>query len=130
MTTYHVRPAIYIRTSSEHRAKQCGIASQVQAIEERIWGDGLKCDPEHVFFDEGYSGNSPVRPALERLRRRAAAGAVDRLYVLSADRLSRRCTDQARLVEEFARCRVEVIFLDNSVGQNFHGTSPREDDQQ
>jgi hypothetical protein len=31
-----------------------------------------------------------VRPALERLRDQAAAGAIDRLYVHSPDRLARR----------------------------------------
>ena len=33
------------------------------------------------FIDEGYSGATLVRPALERLRDVAAAGGMDRLYV-------------------------------------------------
>ena len=37
--------------------------------------------PELCFVDEGYSGGTLLRPALERLRDQAAAGAIDRLYV-------------------------------------------------
>jgi site-specific DNA recombinase len=42
------------------------------------------------FIDEGYSGATLVRPALERLREAVAVGAVDRLYVHSPDRLARK----------------------------------------
>jgi len=38
------------------------------------------------FLDEGYSGATLVRPALERLRDVIAAGAIDCLYVHSPDR--------------------------------------------
>ena len=41
------------------------------------------------FLDEGYSGATLIRPALERLRDVIAAGAIDRLYVHSPDRLAR-----------------------------------------
>ena len=41
------------------------------------------------FTDEGYSGATLVRPALERLRDAVAAGNLDRLYVHSPDRLAR-----------------------------------------
>jgi site-specific DNA recombinase len=42
------------------------------------------------FLDEGYSGATLVRPALERLRDVVASGSVDRLYVHSPDRLARK----------------------------------------
>jgi hypothetical protein len=82
--------AIYARVSSEQQAKDHTIASQVDALRERIRDDGLKLDEARCFIDEGYSGSTVVRPALERLRDQAAAGAVDRLYVHSPDRLARR----------------------------------------
>jgi site-specific DNA recombinase len=41
------------------------------------------------FLDEGYSGATVVRPALERLRDVIAAGAIDHLYVHAPDRLAR-----------------------------------------
>ena len=69
-----------------------------------------------TFVDEGYSGASLVRPALERLRDQAAVGALDRLYVLAPDRLARRYAYQVLLVDELHRGGVEVVFLDHPPG--------------
>lgn len=47
----------------------------------------------------------------------AAAGVVDRLYIHSPDRLSRKYAYQALLLEEFAAQGVEVIFLNHANGE-------------
>src|SRR6266852_695533 len=70
------------------------------------------------FLDEGSSGATLVRPALERLRDVIAAGAIDRLSVHSPDRLARKYAYQVLLVEEFRRARVEVMFLNRALGQS------------
>ena len=70
------------------------------------------------FLDEGSSGATLVRPALERLRDVIAAGAIDRLYVHSPDRLARKYAYQVLLVEEFRRAGVEVMFLNRALGQS------------
>ena len=57
------------------------------------------------------------RPALERLRDVAYAGAIDRLYVHSPDRLARKYAYQVLLIEEFKACGVEVIFLNRAIGK-------------
>src|SRR3974390_3891562 len=116
MNTEHLRAAMYARVSSEQQARQHTIASQIEAIEQRILDDALHCDPELHFIDDGYSGGTLIRPALERLRDQAAAGAIDRLYVLSPDRLSRKYAYQVLLTEEFTRCGVEIVFLNNPIG--------------
>jgi site-specific DNA recombinase len=59
-----------------------------------------------------------VRLALERLRDRVAAGAVDRLYVHSPDRLARKYAYQVLLVDEFQRAGVEVVFLNRELGHS------------
>src|SRR5262249_8114068 len=51
----------------------------------------------------------------ERLRDQVAAGAVDRVYVLSPDRLARKYAYQVLLVEELQRAGAEVIFLNHPV---------------
>ena len=109
--------AIYARVSSEQQAKDHTIASQVDALRERIRDDGLKLEEELCFIDEGYSGSTVVRPALERLRDQAAAGAIDRLYVHSPDRLARRYAYQVLLVDEFQRAGVELVFLNHPIGR-------------
>lgn len=113
-----VRAGIYARVSSEQQAQAQTIASQVEALEQRFKQDDLPLDRELVFIDEGYSGASLVRPALERLRDMAAMGALDRLYVHSPDRLARKYAYQVLLMEELHRCGVEVIFLNHQASDN------------
>lgn len=69
------------------------------------------------FLDEGYSGSTLVRPALERLRDATATGELDRLYVHCPDRFARNYAYQVLLVEELAQRGVEVIFLNRPLGQ-------------
>ncbi len=51
---------------------------------------------------------------MERLRDQAAAGGIDRLYVLCPDRLARSHAHQALLVDEFRRAGVDLVFLDHA----------------
>ena len=62
-------------------------------------------------MDDGYSGATLARPALEQLRDLAAAGALDRVYVHSPARLARRYAYQVLLVDELHRAGVEIVFL-------------------
>jgi len=117
MNTHYIRPALYARVSSA-QAREHTIASQIEAIRQRILDDGLECDPELHFVDDGYSGSTLIRPGLERLRDQAAAGAIDRIYIHSPDRLSRKYAYQVLLVEEFVRCGVQIVFLNNPIGTN------------
>ncbi|HEX9872266.1 MAG TPA: recombinase family protein, partial [Candidatus Tectomicrobia bacterium] len=110
--------AIYARVSSEQQAEAHTIASQVAALQERVAADGLVVSAAMQFLDEGYSGATLVRPALERLRDVVAAGSVDRLYVHSPDRLARKYAYQVLLVDEFRRAGVAVMFLNRALGQS------------
>jgi site-specific DNA recombinase len=111
-----LRSAIYARVSSEQQASAQTIASQVDMLEARLGQDGLRLSPEYRFLDEGYSGATLLRPALERLRDAAAAGEIDRLYVHSPDRLARRYAYQVLLIDEFRRAGVEIVFLNRPIG--------------
>jgi site-specific DNA recombinase len=90
----------------------------VAALRERVAADGLTVSEAMQFLDEGYSGATLVRPALERLRDVIAAGSVDRLSVHSPDRLARKYAYQVLLVDECRRAGVEVIFLNRALGQS------------
>ncbi|NLE60960.1 MAG: recombinase family protein [Planctomycetes bacterium] len=116
------RPAIYARVSSEQQAQQSTIESQIVAICEQVRKDGLFLDEELCFVDEGYSGSTLVRPALEQLRDVAWAGGFTRLYVHSPDRLARKYAWKVLLVEELQRCGIDLVFLNRSIG-----VSPEED---
>jgi site-specific DNA recombinase len=76
-----MQAAIYARVSSEQQADAHTIARPVTALRERVTTDGLVLPAAMQFLDEGYSGATLLRPALERLRDMAAAGGIDRRYV-------------------------------------------------
>ena len=109
--------AIYARVSSEQHAETHTIASQVAALRARVAIDGLAVAEARQCLDEGDSGATLVRPALERLRDVVAAGSVDRLSVHSPDRLARTYAYHVLLVDAFRRTGVEVIFLNRALGQ-------------
>src|SRR5215471_12806886 len=110
--------AIYARVSSEQPAEAHTIASQVAALRERVCADGLTVAEAMQFLDEGDSGATLVRPALERLRDVIGAGSVDRLYIHSPDRLARKYAYQVLLVDECRRAGVEVSFLNRALGHS------------
>jgi site-specific DNA recombinase len=103
--------AIYARVSSAQQREEQTIASQTAALLEYAAAQGLEVRREWVFEDEGYSGATLVRPALERLRDLAAQVGVDVLLCHAPDRLARKYAYQALLIEEFARAGTEVRFL-------------------
>ena len=105
--------AIYARVSSQRQAEDLTIQSQLAAIKKRIQDDKLHLNEELCFLDEGYSGATLVRPALEQLRDASWAGSVDRLYVHSPDRLARKYAYQVVLLEEFQKHDVEIVFLNH-----------------
>jgi len=113
-----VRAAIYARVSSEQQAQAQTIASQTAALKERIAKDGLALDQTLCFIDDGYSGASLVRPALERLRDMAALGAIDKLYVLCPDRFARNYAYQVLVIDELHGCGVELVFLNHEIGDS------------
>lgn len=109
--------ALYARVSSQRQAEELTILSQVEALRELIKHDGHVVDDERCFLDEGFSGGTLLRPALERLRDLAHSGGIDLLYVHSPDRLARNYVYQMVLLEEFTRYGVKVIFINDDPQQ-------------
>ena len=110
-----IRAAIYARVSSERQADAATIASQVAALRARVTEDGITLEDDLCFIDDGFTGTTLVRPALERLRDRAALGDFDRVYVHSPDRLARKYAYQVLLIDELQRHGVEFVFLNRPV---------------
>jgi site-specific DNA recombinase len=116
MITIH--NALYARVSSVKQAQAGTVLSQIAALEKRIADDGGEIPDDNKFIDNGYSGSTLVRPALERLRDQLAQGDINKLYVHSPDRLSRKYAYQMILLEEFKALGVEVVFLNFEVNDN------------
>jgi site-specific DNA recombinase len=112
-----IQVAIYARVSSEQQSEAKTIESQLSELRAHVKARGLLLPSEHEFIDNGYSGSTLIRPALEQLRDVVAAGGIDQLYVHCPDRLARNYAHQVLLLEEFLRAGVEVNFLNREVGQ-------------
>jgi DNA invertase Pin-like site-specific DNA recombinase len=69
--------------------------------------------PEH-YDDDGYSGGTLDRPALQRLLRDSELGRVDCVVVRQADRLSRSLLDLARIGGILERNGVSFVSLTDS----------------
>ena len=103
--------AIYARVSSAAQKEEETIDSQTATLKEQAKTLGLAVPPDWVFEDEGFSGSTLVRPALERLRALVAQVHVSVLLCHAPDRLARRYAYQVLLLEEFARAGTEVRFI-------------------
>jgi DNA invertase Pin-like site-specific DNA recombinase len=102
--------AIYARVSSERQRQEQTIQSQTAALRELAEQQQLVVPGELIFEDDGFSGSSLQRPALERLRDRAFEGCFEVLLCHAPDRLARRYAYQVLVLEEFARGGIEVVF--------------------
>jgi site-specific DNA recombinase len=103
--------AIYARVSSAKQKKDQTIGSQVAALREHAARLGVELPERWIFTDEGHSGATLIRPALERLRDLVAGACVDVVLVHAPDRLARKFAYQALLIEEFARAGTRVEFV-------------------
>jgi site-specific DNA recombinase len=110
--------SIYARNSTQQQSKAGTTQSQIDVLKARAKADGNTVRKQFIFSDEGISGSTFERPALERLRDAMYAREVSRLYVHSPDRLARNFVHQMILLEEFQSYGVEVIFLDRPVNDN------------
>ena len=110
--------AIYARVSSARQKRDETIASQTAALRVHVGQLGVELPEEWVFEDEGHSGATLLRPALERLRDVVAGVGVDVVLCYSPDRLARKFAYQALLIEEFARAGTRVEFVKGPRGDS------------
>jgi len=110
--------AIYARVSSARQKEQETIGSQTAALRAHAGQLGLDVPEQWVFQDDGHSGASLVRPALERLRDLVCQVPVDVLLVYSPDRLARKYAYQALLIEELAKAGTTVTFVKGPRGDS------------
>ncbi|NMB00941.1 MAG: recombinase family protein [Firmicutes bacterium] len=109
--------AIYARVSTEEQAKHgFSIAAQIREC-EKLAGS----ETTIVFADEGVSGETLQRPALESLRKLIDQGKIKRVYCLDPDRLSRKLLHQLLLTEEWERKGVSLGFVNGDYSKTPEG---------
>ena len=105
-----MRVALYARVSTDAQQTAGTVASQLELLRAAAACEGHAVIGE--FVDEGYSGARLDRPALDRLRDAAQAGALEALLCLCPDRLARSYAYQVLILEELEQFAVQVLFLE------------------
>ena len=106
-----MRVAAYVRVSTSRQVRLETIEQQLEKVRERAEEQAWELPEENIFRDDGYSGTTLKRPALDALRDKARLREFEVVVVLSPDRLARNYVHQMVLIEEFEKngCRVEFV---------------------
>jgi site-specific DNA recombinase len=113
-----MRLALYARVSTQLQEREETVASQIAELVDHAGRHGLMVPDECRFVDEGYSGSSLARPALDALRDKVAEGKFDAVLVFDPDRLSRSYVYQMLLLEEFERSGCALVFTRRPIGRS------------
>jgi site-specific DNA recombinase len=106
-----MRVAAYVRVSTSRQVKLETIEQQLEMVCRYSQEKGWELAEEDIFRDDGYSGTTLKRPALDALRDKARMRELEVVLVPSPDRLARNYVHQMVLIEEFEKngCRVEFV---------------------
>ena len=107
------RAVIYARVSSSKQSEEKTIDSQIEVLIDYAEKHGFIVPDGWIFKDDGVSGSTIQRPALDNLRDLISSGSPDILLIYHPDRLARKYVYQALLLEEFSKYGIEVIFYKN-----------------
>ena len=115
--------AIYVCVSTDRQALAQTIDQQIERLQAHLKGEGEELRAEYIFRDDGYSGATLNRPGLDRLRDQLREGVIDRVLILSPDRLARNYVHQMVILEEVERYGCRIDFLDHPMSQDPHMTT-------
>src|SRR5215203_5018935 len=106
-----MRVAAYVRVSTSRQVKLQTIEQQLVMVRRHAQEQGWELYEEDIFRDDGYSGTTLGRPALDAMRDRARLRELEVVVVPSPDRLARNYVHQMVLIEELEKggCRVEFM---------------------
>jgi len=114
-----MKVALYCRVSTDLQEKEQTIQSQVEALRKYAHDKGYEVVAE--FLDDGYSGATLERPALDKLRDALRSGEFEAVLVHSPDRLARKAVYQGLLLEELEKAGVKIEFLNHPVDDSPEG---------
>ena len=106
-----MKVALYARVAAQRQGDK-GATLQIEALRAHASKQGVEVVETYVCCDAGYSGASLDRPGLNRLRHGVETKAFDAVLTMSPDRLSRDWGGLIRTIEEFERCAVPIVFVE------------------
>ena len=108
--------AVYGRVSTSNQENEGTIETQLSAVNEYAQDRGYVIAREYI--DNGWSGDSIVRPALDQLRVDARKKIWEAVLIYDPDRLARRYSYQELVMDELKEAGVEVIFVTVTAPKN------------
>src|SRR3989338_8368843 len=108
--------AIYGRVSTSNQENEGTIETQLSAVKDFSQKNGYTIVQE--YLDNGWSGDSIVRPALDQLRMYAKKKIWEAILIYDPDRLARRYSYQELIMDELREAGIEIIFVTISAPKN------------
>ncbi len=110
------KAALYARVSTQLQEKEDTVRSQVDELKKYACEHDITYNESDIYIDDGYSGGSLIRPALDRLRDAVTEGGYNKILVYDPDRLARSYVYQMVLLEEINSNGCSVEFIRNPIG--------------
>jgi site-specific DNA recombinase len=101
--------AIYARVSTARQEEDQTIKTQLSAVKEFANRSGYVIVKEYI--DDGWSGDLLARPALDQLREDAKLKMWDAVLAYDPDRIARRYSYQALVMDELRDIGVGLLFV-------------------
>ncbi|MCF8275582.1 MAG: recombinase family protein [Flavobacteriales bacterium] len=101
--------AVYGRVSTSTQENEGTIETQLLAVREHAEKHGYSIVRE--YLDEGWSGDTLVRPNLDQLRMDAKKKLWEAVLIFDPDRLARRFSYQELVSDELREAGIEVMFV-------------------
>ena len=114
------RVAIYMRVSTANQEKEETIENQRMELKTRLEKDKetIQLLTDCVYADEGWSGLSLERPALDQMRADAANKKFDAVYVYDRGRIARKFLLQEIVIDELRTHGIETVSLHDISGES------------
>jgi len=101
--------AVYGRVSTSNQENEGTIETQLAAVNQFAQKNGFVIIKQYI--DNGWSGDSLARPALDQLRMDAKKKLWQAVLIYDPDRLARRGAWQEVVIEELRDLEIDVLFV-------------------
>jgi site-specific DNA recombinase len=108
--------AIYARVSTARQEEEQTIQTQISVLNEFAKKNNYTI--VESYLDEGWSGDSIIRPSLDKLRQDVKKKKWEAVLIYDPDRLARRYSYQELIMDELRDAGIEVIFVTISTPKN------------
>ena len=108
--------AAYYRVSTATQEENQTIETQISAVKDFAAKNGYKIVKEYA--DDGWSGDTLVRPSLDQLRVDAKEKMWEGIIAYDPDRIARRYSYQELVMDELKEAGLEIVFVTTPAPKN------------